>query len=350
VEVDAALLLEARAARDRLAELQAEAEERRAEFHQSVRRLHSAGMSMRDVAEALGMSHQRVHQIIRGGKGMAAPERRGTLLRRLVRRTQKGGDPAVAPMRSGELVLDRFFVDARDALSLAGEEARALNHGYLGTEHLLLGLLRGEHGLAARLLEAVGADLDQARMAVRALVGVLPTAAGADLRPTPRLKKVLELARQEAKSLRVTHVRTEHLLLGLAREGGGLGARVLTDLGVGYEQLRRRIDRAAVACSFCGRSGLDAAHLVAGPGIYICERCVEAAGLIERPDSGREVTERLTLVHVDRVTAACSFCGKRREEVGRLVAAGPHACICGDCLALCREIVEEREAFVPGRG
>src|SRR5207253_4905244 len=121
------------------------------------------------------------------------------------------------------------------------------------------------------------------RTAVRDVGGATPTAAVPGLRPTPRLKKVLELARQEAKSRRATHVRTEHVLLGLSREGGGLGARILADRGVGYEQLRRRIDRADVACSFCGRSGLDAAHLVAGPGIFICDGCVEAAGLLDRP-------------------------------------------------------------------
>jgi hypothetical protein len=171
--------------------------------------------------------------------------------------------------------------------------------------------------------------------------GKASPASDTSLRPTERTKRVLELARQEAKSLRCTHVRSEHLLLGLAREGGGLGARILADLGAGYEHFRGRVNRAHLACSFCGRSGLDVAHLVAGPGVFICEHCTQAAS--------REPEAPLSLVPGDR-SAVCSFCGKRRADVERLVSAGS-AAICENCLVICREIQEEeRQAFIPGRG
>ena len=347
------LLREAQAARDLLDALQAEGDRRRVEFHQAVRRLHSAGPSMREIAEALGLSHQRVHQIVSGGEEMPTSTRRRSLLNRLVRRGPRRCEPAgpgTDHFLTDHFLTDHFLVDAREAMSFAQEEARALGHNYLGTEHLLLGLLRTEHGLAARLLRSVGADLEQSRAAVRRLLGSTPPAPADTLSATPRLKKVLELARLEANSLQSPHVRTEHLLLGLAREGGGLGARILADLGVGYDHVRGRVNRAWLACSFCGRSGYDVAHLVAGPGVYICERCVEAAGHVGGPGE-RQAGASLTAVSADHPSSVCSFCGKKRADVDRLITAGPRASICGDCLTLCQDIVEEqRDAFVPGRG
>jgi ribosomal protein L37AE/L43A len=362
MDVDETILEQALAARERLGELQEEADRGRTEFHQAVRRLHAAGASMRDVADALGLSHQRVHQIVNGGGEMAAPARRRTLLNRLVRRNDTTCEPGQRGSGPGGLALDGFFVDARDVMSLAQEEARAFGHDYLGTEHLLLGLLRTEHGLAARLLSAIGVDLERGRTAVRELLGgatsmTRPSHRGRGtphphmpLRPTERLKKVLDLARREAKSSRSTHVGGEHLLLGLAREGGGLGARVLAQFGVGYHQLSERVNRAALACSFCGRSGLDVFRLVAGPGVYICEHCSEGAGQLHDPDEVGEPPARLRIVPGDQA-AGCSFCGKRRADVERLVAAESGVTICTACLALCDEIqTAERDALVPGRG
>jgi hypothetical protein len=353
MDVDETILEQALAARERLGELQEEAERGRNEFHQAVRRLHAAGASMRDVADALGLSHQRVHQIVNGGGEMATPAGRRTLLNRLVRRGNATCEPGQKGSGPAGLAMDAFFADAREAMSLAQEEARAFDHDYLGTEHLLLGLLRTEHGVAARLLSAVGVDLARSRAAVSELLGggTSVTRPGhASLRPTERLKKVLDLARREAKGSRSTHVRSEHLLLGLAREGGGLGARVLAQFGVGYHHLSERVNRAALACSFCGRSGLDVFRLVAGPGVYICERCTEGAGRLRDPHEMEEPPAQLKIVPGDRA-ASCSFCGKRRADVERLVAADSGATICTACLALCDEIqAAEKDALVPGRG
>jgi Clp amino terminal domain, pathogenicity island component/ClpX C4-type zinc finger len=354
VDVDETVFEQTLAARERLAELQEEAERGRTEFHQAVRRLHAAGASMRDVAEALGLSHQRVHQIVNGGGEMATPARRRTLLNRLVRRSRTTCEPGQKGTGPAGLTLDGFYVDAREAMSLAQEEARAFDHDYLGTEHVLLGLLRTEHGVAARLLSALGVDLERSRTAVRDLLGGATSVARAgqasSLRPTERLKKVLDLARQEAKGSRSTHVRSEHLLLGLAREGGGLGARILAQFGVGYHQLSGRVNRAALACSFCRRSGLDVFRLVAGPGVFICEHCSEGAGRLHDPDDVGEPPSQLKIVPGDQA-ASCSFCGKRRADVERLVAADSGVTICTACLVLCDEIQEaERDAFVPGQG
>jgi hypothetical protein len=285
---------------------------------------------------------------------MTNPARPRTLLNRLVHRNRATCEPGQQGSGPAGLALDRFFVDAREAVSLAQEEARALDHDYLGTEHLLLGLLRTEHGLAARLLAAVGADLERSRASVRELLGGATSVARAGqaslLRPTDRLKKVLDLARNEAKSSHSTHVRSEHLLLGLAREGGGLGARILAEFGVGYHQLGGRVGRAGSACSFCGRSGLDVAHLVAGPGVFICEHCTEGASRLLGPGDVGDPTGRLKAGPTDQA-ARCSFCGKGRSNLTPLVAAGSGATICADCLALCGEIQQaERDAFVPGRG
>jgi hypothetical protein len=339
MDLNEMLLHEALVARDTLADLQDEVDRRRLAYYQAVRRLHFSGASMRDIAEALRLSHQRVHQIVNGGGQMASSKPAKNLLHRLVRRSGNECEPGGKPPDPGNDPFDRFYVDARTAMSRAQEEARAFNHHYIGTEHLLLGLLRTEHGLAARLLTATRVDIEETRRAIEALVGRGEATPPDQLRVTPRLKKVLELARQEAKNLRSSHVRSEHVLLGLAREGGGLGARMLAEHGVGYEQLRDRVDRAALACSFCDRSGLDVARLIAGPGVYICENCTaDASRLADGGDIGT-LHAPLSVVAEDQA-APCSFCGKRRPEVDRLIA-GPGALICTDCLTICREIQAE---------
>jgi hypothetical protein len=339
MELNEMLLHEALIARDTLAGLQDEAERGRLAYYQAVRRLHSSGASMRDTAEALRLSHQRIHQIVNGGGQMASSTPARNLLHRLVRRSGNEYEPGRKSLDPGGGPLDRFHVDARTAMSRAQDEARAFNHHYIGTEHLLLGLLRTEHGLAARLLTAMWVDIEPIRRAIEALVGRGEATPPGHLPVTPRLKKVLELARQEAKSPRSTHVRSEHLLLGLAREGGGLAARILAEHSVGYDQLLGRVNRAALACTFCARGGIDVAHLVAGPGVYICEHCTKDASRLA--DGGDIGTPRALLsLMAEGQAATCGFCGKHRPEVDLLIA-GPSALICTDCLSICREIQAE---------
>jgi ATP-dependent Clp protease ATP-binding subunit ClpC len=126
----------------------------------------------------------------------------------------------------------RFDVAAKRALTLAQDEAQRLDHHYVGTEHLLLGLVREGDGLAARVLENMHVELHQVRTAVEAIIGrgqrPIPAAVGL----TPRAKRVIELTVTEARRLGDDHVGTEHLLLGLLREGEGIAAGVLESLGL----------------------------------------------------------------------------------------------------------------------
>ncbi|MBA3534147.1 MAG: ATP-dependent Clp protease ATP-binding subunit, partial [Ardenticatenales bacterium] len=135
---------------------------------------------------------------------------------------------------------DRFTKKARRVLSLANEEAQTLNHGYIGTEHLLLGLVREGDGVAARVLKDLGVDLPKVRAAVEDIVGRGKRATLGRIGLTPRTKRVIELAVDEARRLGHHYIGTEHLLLGLAREGNGIAADVLASLGVSLESVRRR--------------------------------------------------------------------------------------------------------------
>ncbi len=135
---------------------------------------------------------------------------------------------------------DRFTKKARRVLSLANEEAQALNHGYIGTEHLLLGLVREGDGVAARVLKDLGVDLPKVRTAVEDIVGRGKRATLGRIGLTPRTKRVIELAVDEARRLGHHYIGTEHLLLGLAREGNGIAADVLASLGVSLDAVRRR--------------------------------------------------------------------------------------------------------------
>ena len=135
-------------------------------------------------------------------------------------------------------MFERFTERARHSVVLAQDEARRLRHNYIGTEHLLLGLLREEDGLAARVLASRDVRLDGAREQVARIVGE-----GDDVRPgqipfTPRAKKVLELSLREAIALGHNYIGTEHLLLGVAREDGGVASQILRDAGLDAKAIR----------------------------------------------------------------------------------------------------------------
>jgi len=133
---------------------------------------------------------------------------------------------------------DKFTGRARKVLSLAQEEAQRLQHNYIGTEHLLLGLVREEEGVAAKVLSSLGVELHKVRIAVEAIIGRGDRIVLGEIGLTPRAKKVIELAVDEARRLNHHYIGTEHLLLGLVREGGGIAAGVLQSLGVNLEKVR----------------------------------------------------------------------------------------------------------------
>jgi ATP-dependent Clp protease ATP-binding subunit ClpC len=133
---------------------------------------------------------------------------------------------------------DKFTERARKVLSLAQEEAQRFNHNYIGTEHLLLGLVREGEGVAAKVLSNLGVELNKVRSAVEFIIGRGDRIVLGEIGLTPRAKKVIELAVDEARRLNHHYIGTEHLLLGLVREGEGIAAGVLESLGVNLEKVR----------------------------------------------------------------------------------------------------------------
>jgi ATP-dependent Clp protease ATP-binding subunit ClpC len=140
-------------------------------------------------------------------------------------------------------VFERFTERARQVVVLAQDEARALKHNYIGTEHILLGLLREEEGLAARVLESLDITVEEVRAQVARIVGQGDEVTSGQIPFTPRAKKVLELALREALSLGHNYIGTEHILLGLVRENEGVAARILLDFDADAEKIRNEIIR-----------------------------------------------------------------------------------------------------------
>ena len=135
---------------------------------------------------------------------------------------------------------DKFTDGARRVLSHAQEEAQRLQHNYIGTEHLLLGLIRVEEGVAAQVLHDLGIELERVRSAVEFIIGRGERIVLGEIRLTPRSKKVIELAVDEARRLGHHYIGTEHILLGLVREGQGIAAGVLQSLGVNLDRVRQK--------------------------------------------------------------------------------------------------------------
>ncbi|MBI2862944.1 MAG: ATP-dependent Clp protease ATP-binding subunit [Chloroflexi bacterium] len=133
---------------------------------------------------------------------------------------------------------DKFTERARKVLTLAQEEAQRFNHNYIGTEHLLLGLVREGDGVAAKVLGNLGVELNKVRSAVEFIIGRGERVVLGEIGLTPRAKRVIELAIDEARRLNHHYIGTEHLLLGLVREGEGIAAGVLESLGVNLERVR----------------------------------------------------------------------------------------------------------------
>jgi ATP-dependent Clp protease ATP-binding subunit ClpA len=138
-------------------------------------------------------------------------------------------------------VFERFTERARQVVVLAQEEARTLQHNYIGTEHLLLGLLREQQGIPARVLESLDVTLERVRAQVVRIVGAGEEVTESQVPFTPRAKKVLEMALREALELHHNYIGTEHILLGLTREHEGVAARILLDFDADPETIRRAV-------------------------------------------------------------------------------------------------------------
>ena len=138
-------------------------------------------------------------------------------------------------------MFERFTDRARRVVVLAQEEARMLNHNYIGTEHILLGLIHEGEGVAAKALESLGISLEAVRQQVEEIIGQGQEAPSGHIPFTPRAKKVLELSLREALQLGHNYIGTEHILLGLIREGEGVAAQVLVKLGADLNRVRQQV-------------------------------------------------------------------------------------------------------------
>ena len=171
---------------------------------------------------------------------------------------------------------------------VAQEEARLLNHNYIGTEHILLGLIREADGVAATALDRCGATLDGARVEVEGIIGRGGAKPSGAIPFTPRAKKVLELSLREALLLGDDHIGTEHILLGLIREGEGVALQVLDHLGVDLSEIRRRVMEASERHGE-ETSGLPQRHSSQGrttwtaEPIFRCPGCGFAIDLLATP-------------------------------------------------------------------
>jgi ATP-dependent Clp protease ATP-binding subunit ClpC len=173
-------------------------------------------------------------------------------------------------------VFERFTERARQVIVLAQDEARHLRHNYIGTEHLLLGLLREEKGLAARVLASFDVTLAEVRAQIQRIIGQGDELTTGQIPFTPRAKKVLEFALREAQALSHNHIGTEHVLLGIARENKGVAARILLDFDVDADRIRAEVMRALGGRAVHGR------RLPAPPG---------AEAVRVRPTSERRVLD-----------------------------------------------------------
>src|ERR1035437_7325450 len=148
--------------------------------------------------------------------------------------------------------IEKFTDRARKVLTLAQDESQRLNHNYIGTEPLLLGLVREGEGVAARVLENMNVELPKVRTAVEFIIGRGDRPVVGEVGLTPRAKRVIELAIDEARRLGHNYIGTEHLLLGLVREGEGIAAGVLESLGVSLDKVRHEVIRVLSQSSSSG--------------------------------------------------------------------------------------------------
>jgi hypothetical protein len=222
-------------------------------------------------------------------------------------------------------VFERFSDRARRVVVLAQEEARLLDHNYIGTEHILLGLLHEGEGVAAVALARLDVTQTAVRAEVEAIIGRGDKHPSGHIPFTPRAKKVLEFSLREALQLGHNYIGTEHILLGLLREGEGVAAQVLTKLGVSLERVR------ALVVQLLSSEGLGAAGVAQG-------------GLIVRD------VPRTQRVIVGGPREGCIFCGRDAYEVERIVANDVGVLLCKDCAWLAVQTMERAtEPSAPAR-
>jgi Clp amino terminal domain, pathogenicity island component/ClpX C4-type zinc finger len=223
-------------------------------------------------------------------------------------------------------VFERFTDRARRVVVLAQEESRLLGHNYIGTEHLLLGLLHEGEGIAARALVSLNVSLADGRSEVERIIGHSDSAPVGHIPFTPRAKKVLEMGLREALLLEHNYIGTEHILLGLIREREGVAAQVLGDLGADLDTVRQRVVQLLAGHP----GGTEAGLFREGRGTRVVRSSTPTAARIPQ----------------------CSFCRRPLREVDRY-APGKNAAICDECITAAhtalRAAGDERIVMLPAR-
>jgi ATP-dependent Clp protease ATP-binding subunit ClpC len=173
-------------------------------------------------------------------------------------------------------MFERFTDEARRVVVLAQEEARMLGHHYIGTEHILLGLIHEGEGVAAKALESLNISLEAVRQQIKEIIGQGQDAPPGEIPFTPRAKKVLELSFREALQLGHNYIGTEHILLGLIREGEGVAAQVLQKLGAQLNRVRQTVIQL-----LSGYGPESAEELAVLPEVPVEPVCPACSGLLE---------------------------------------------------------------------
>jgi ATP-dependent Clp protease ATP-binding subunit ClpA len=230
-------------------------------------------------------------------------------------------------------MFERFTERSRRVVVLAQEESRMLDHNYIGTEHLLLGLIHERDGIAAQAIESTGLTLAAARSEVEAMIGRGVSAPTGHIPFTPRAKRVLELGLREALALKKTYIGPEHILLGLIREGDGVGAQILERLAAPLPVLRAQVIELAAAEATepeqdepLGAEWSPAGAQEARAGLRRPARAVSAAqtqmiGAQERAVTALVVSEfRQTLASLDETLATL---GQRLDVIERQLGIAP---------------------------
>ena len=233
--LDEKILDEAKDLREKLLDLQHQEERARVDYQHAIRRLHAKGGSLREIADELGLSHQRVHQIVGEEETLLGP----------VPRTFVPPSGRVVGRRRRPF--ERFTKEARQVVTLAQAEAKELGHNYIGTEHLLLGVLSSEGGVGASALSELGVTLEDAREDVRRIVGEgeepkrRQRARGPRMPFTPLSKKALEHSLRVARKMKDDFIGSEHVVLALVDESEGVAAEILRKREIEEKELRRCI-------------------------------------------------------------------------------------------------------------
>jgi predicted DNA-binding transcriptional regulator AlpA len=295
---------------------------------------------MAEIGEMLGVTRQRVAQLIETYEDFPKPEVEisgGRVWSRTAIETWIVTHPERGPGRPEEgkprrrffgggsaSVFDKLTDRARRSVVLAQEQARLLNHNYIGTEHLLLGLLVVAEGVAFQALNSLGVNAADVVREIDDLIGRGTTTPEGPIPFTPRTQKVFELSLRSALDLGHNYIGTEHLLLALVREGEGVAVQALERLGPKKEAVRQtvldilqglgpsaRIPKPGlfpapkevalgefVVCTFCGKPRTNVETMVAGSDVYICNECIgKAAEIVAgRPPRVVDVTQRLDVL------------------------------------------------------